>query len=153
MLCLSLRKDFESSLFVVLQGLPVSGLLSGSCGSLTPSVSLRLQHLQTVARLSEVGRLYHEVETFTRLKAEDGNYDLVGHNLVTGVREELTENYRRVAALEGEVPLLQLQVWLSGPTQRLRLLVEVVRGVGGAQWGSPPLHPILFPLQGGIWPG
>ena len=134
-------------MLLALQGLPVPGLLSGSCGSLAPSVSLSLQHVQAVARL------YHEGETFTRLKAEDGNYDLVGHNLVTGVREELTENYRRVAALEGEVPLLQLQVWLSGPTQRLRLLVEVVRGVGGAQWGSPPLHPLLLPLQGGLWPG
>ena len=79
--------------------------------------------------------LYTQVHNFTKRQAGDVSYGLVRHSFMTALREELTEYYRLLAALEhnvreGTVTLLQLGIWTRQPITRLRLLVGIVNSVG-----------------------
>ena len=76
--------------------------------------------------------------SFTEARSANQSYSLVGHSLVTALREELTEYYRLLAGLEtrlreGGVSLLQLGVWTRQPLARLKLLTEIVTKVGEAR--------------------
>ena len=92
------------------------------------------QQTSIVINLCEVCWLYTQVHNFTERQAGDVSYGLVRHSFMTALREELTEYYRLLAALEhnvreGTVTLLQLGIWTRQPITRLRLLVGIVNSV------------------------
>ena len=92
--------------------------------------------------------LYGQVHSFTERQTGE-----VSYGLVTGLREELTEYYRLLAALEhnvreGSVTLLQLGIWTRQPMARLRLLVEIVDSVGIARGRALAIQLYSFLSQG-----
>jgi len=124
------------------QGIPGNIILdTGGRYSLDKSVVLPDHQRILVLKLCELGRLYTEVKSFTERQAGEASYGLVGHSFVTALREELTEYYRLLAALEaqlrgGGLTLLQVSVWTREPLARLKLLVSLLRTVGRARGGA-----------------
>jgi len=120
---------------------------------LDKSISLPSHQRSVVMKLCEVGWLYSQVHSFTEKQAGEVSYGLVGHSFVTALREELTEYYRLLAALEqnvrdGHVTLLQLGIWTRQPMARLKLLVEIVDMVGMARGGALATQLYTFLSQG-----
>jgi len=121
--------------------------------SLDKNISLPTHQRSVVMKLCEVGWLYGQVHSFTEKQAGETSYGLVGHSFVTALREELTEYYRLLAALEhnvrdGHVTLLQLGIWTRQPMARLKLLVEIVDMVGMARGGALATQLYTFLSQG-----
>merc|ERR1712142_449596 len=120
---------------------------------LNVNISLSSHQRSVVMKLCEVGGLYEQVHSFTEKQAGESSYGLVGHSFVTALREELTEYYRLLAALEhnvrdGQVTLLQLGIWTRQPMARLKLLVEIVNSVGSASGGALATQLYSFLSQG-----
>ena len=117
------------------------------------AVGLSPHQLRQVIKLCEVGWLFRQLLAFTERQAAEVGYGLVGHSFVTALREEVTEYYRLLAALElevraGGVTLLQLAVWTRQPLARFRLLVEIVGGLGGVRGGALATVVYSFLSQG-----
>jgi len=148
------EQDLVRELVFVFQGIEGS-LIRYENGnfSLDKKISLASHKRSTVMKLCEVGWLYGQVHSFIERQAAEVSYGLVGHSFVTALREELTEYYRLLAALEhnvrdGHVSLLQLGVWTRQPMARLKLLVEIVGMVGTARGGALATQLYAFLSQG-----
>jgi len=142
--CSPTEQELVRELVFVFQGIPGSFLqVDEATGrySMTRKVVLPDHQRMLVLKLCEVGFLYGEVRNFTERQAGELSYGLVGHSFVTALREELTEYYKLLAALEsslreGGLTLLQVSVWTRQPLARLRLLVQILRSVGRARGGA-----------------
>jgi len=148
------EQDLVRELVFVFQGIGGS-LIKCEDGnySLDKNISLPTHQRSVVMKLCEVGWLYGQVHSFTEKQAGETSYGLVGHSFVTALREELTEYYRLLAALEhnvrdGHVTLLQLGIWTRQPMARLKLLVEIVDMVGMARGGALATQLYTFLSQG-----
>merc|ERR1719233_282803 len=136
------EQDLVRELVFVFQGIEGSLIkCEGGNYSLDKNISLPSHQRSVVMKLCEVRWLYGQVHSFTEKQAGEVSYGLVGHSFVTALREELTEYYRLLAALEqnvrdGHVTLLQLGIWTRQPMARLKLLVEIVDMVGMARGGA-----------------
>jgi len=148
------QQDLVRELVFVFQGIE-GALIKCERGdySLDKNVAMSSHQRSIVIKLCEVGWLYGQVHSFTERQAGEVSYGLVGHSFVTALREELTEYYRLLAALEhnvreGSVTLLQLGIWTRQPMARLRLLVEIVDSVGIARGGALATQLYSFLSQG-----
>lgn len=138
------EEELVRDLVFVFQGIEGS-LIRRQPGSqkfcLSREASVSAHQATLTLKLAELGWLYTQVHGFTERQADQKEYGLVGQSFVTALREELTEYYRLLAVIEGQVreggvTLLQLSVWATEPMRRLRLLVELVTACGSCRGGS-----------------
>ncbi len=121
---------------------------TGPDGGFAVSESYRKKYpisvVQTCLRLSELGWLYCKVNAFCEQVSDEGREaGLIGQSLVTAVKNELSEYYRLLSALEtqlreteGGLSLHNLAVWMVEPANRLRLLASVVEAARGQRGGA-----------------
>ncbi|ORZ02633.1 Spc98 family-domain-containing protein [Syncephalastrum racemosum] len=92
-----------------------------------------------VLRLAELGWLYRRVQTFVHARYNDPSVGLVGQAFCFALQRELTDYYKFIAILEGQIEkqttastteqtltLKRLLVWTRDSFQRLRLMSVLV---------------------------
>lgn len=102
------------------------------------------------SKLAELGWLYHRVQRYIQIRVEDAALGLVGQvrvkprSIITltcakafcsVLQQELTEYYRLIAVLEGQIQsdgsaslltMRRLIVWTFDPLHRMRVLASMV---------------------------
>lgn len=58
---------------------------------------------QLVGKLAECGWLYSKTKNYVQTKSTDKTFGLVGQSFCSALHQELTEYYRMIAVLEGQV--------------------------------------------------
>jgi len=161
------ERELVRELIYVFQGIDGKIIRKSSSGekfSLARGTSLPPYHKTSILKLAELGWLYTQIQAFIERQAAETTYGLVGQSFLTALRDELTEYYRLLAALEektkaGGVTLMQLGVWTEEPMKRMKLLLEIVMAVGTSRGGAlaSVLHgflhhgdPGLAKLVGGL---
>ncbi|KAK3095374.1 hypothetical protein FSP39_013926 [Pinctada imbricata] len=109
---------------------------------------------QLVSKLAECGWLHNKVRSYMEKKSTDTTFGLVGQSFCAALQQELTEYYRLIAVLEGQIhqeqdqgismacsglTLRQLMVWTFSPLLHLKwlaTLVDVCRGKKGGALAS-----------------
>lgn len=103
---------------------------------------------QLVSKLAECGWLFNKTKTYVENKSADKTFGLVGKSFCAALHEELTEYYRLIAVLEGQIlsegdrndgqglSLRQLVLWTFDPLQRLKCLATIVDVCRGKKGGA-----------------
>lgn len=91
-------------------------------------------------RLAELGWLYNTISSFCENASAHQDLGLVGHSLVSALREELTDYYRLLSLLEDQLKtkgeegmamtLHKLSVYSLEPMARLKILAAIVEKCG-----------------------
>ncbi|XP_021351512.1 gamma-tubulin complex component 3-like [Mizuhopecten yessoensis] len=106
---------------------------------------------QLVSKLAECGWLYSKTKDYIQTRSADKTFGLVGQSFCAALHQELTEYYRLIAVLEGQlnqgdtgltspeescITLRQLVVWTFDPLLRLKTLATVVDVCRGKKGGA-----------------
>ncbi|RKO91941.1 gamma-tubulin complex component protein, partial [Blyttiomyces helicus] len=97
-----------------------------------------------IGKLSEMGILYRRINVFTQAGKENAALGLIGQSFCSALQQELTDYYRLIAVLEGQIrkgtegdqkekefasrglSLKRVYVWTQEPLHRLRLMSTLV---------------------------
>ncbi|KAJ8309894.1 hypothetical protein KUTeg_011759 [Tegillarca granosa] len=106
---------------------------------------------QLASKLAECGWLYTKVKNYVETKSADRTFGLIGQSFCAALHQELTEYYRLVAVLEGQLQeeqdqgismeyggmtLRRLIVWTFDPLLRLKSLAALVDVCKGKKGGA-----------------
>ncbi|KAI8605941.1 Spc98 family-domain-containing protein [Dissophora ornata] len=123
------------------------GAESGTC-SIDPSVNISNSTRSLVSRLTELGWLYKNINTYVQTTLKDGAAGLVGQSFCSALQHELVDYFRLIAVLEAHIAkgadvdgskglsLKRLLVWTQESLQRLRLMSVLVECCHDLQGGA-----------------